>query len=392
MRKTKKQIKIKEPVRLREKTLSDGRKSLYLDIYYRGRRKYEFLKLYLVPELTPADRQHNRQIRTIAERKKAERILDMQNLDTENWEKELMSEMPLTRWLSLWEQQSSSELSDSTISLRKRVHAIVDAYLSSIGRPDIALFEIDKAFCRGYITFLRNLKNILTNTPRPISQNTRQNYQKTFIAAINQAVREGYMQKNPFDEIPPSERISKKEGTREFLTIEETRLLLSTPCRREDVRQAFLFAIFTGLRISDVRLLCPHHIKQSADGNSEYIDIEMKKTGEHVIVPLAEEARLFLPEQKNSDMPFFALPTNATVSYTIKEWIKTAGIDKHITFHCSRHTFATTLLTLGADLYVTSKLLGHRNIQTTEIYAKVVDEKKIESVNLLDQMFLDKET
>lgn len=390
--KTKKQVKFKEPVRLREKTLSDGRKSLYLDIYYRGRRKYEFLKLYLVPELTPADRQHNRQIRTIAERKKAERILDMQNLDTENWEKELMSEMPLTRWLSLEESQSSAILSDSTIALRKRVHTIVDEYLASISRPDLALFEIDKAFCRGYIAFLRTVTNALTTSPRPISQNTRQNYQKTFIASLNHAVREGYMNKNPFDEIPPSERISKKEGTREFLTIEETRRLLSTPCRREDVRQAFLFAIFTGLRISDVRLLCPHHIKQSADGKSEYIDIEMKKTGDHVIVPLAQEAKHFLPEPTDSDTPFFSLPTNATVSYTIKEWMKAADIDKHITFHCSRHTFATTLLTLGADLYVTSKLLGHRNIQTTEIYAKVVDEKKIESVYLLDEMFLDKGT
>lgn len=390
MRKLKNQAK--EPVRLREKTLSDGRRSLYLDIYYRGRRRYEFLKLHFVPELTPEDREQNRQTRIIAERKKAERIVALQNLDAEYRERELMSEMSLTRWLAIEESQSSEKLSDSTVALRKRVHTIVNQYLMSISRPDLAMFEIDKTFCRGFIAYLRTVTNALTNDSRPISQNTQQNYQKTFIASINHAVREGYMNRNPFDEIPVSERIVKKDSTREFLTIEETKRLLSTPCRREDVRQAFMFAIFTGLRISDVRLLCPRHIKQSPDAKSEYIDIEMKKTGDHVVVPLAQEARLFLPEPIDDDTPFFTLPTNATVSYTIREWMQAAEIDKHITFHSSRHTFATTLLTLGADLYVTSKLLGHRNIQTTEIYAKVVDEKKIESVYLLDDMFLGKDT
>lgn len=387
MKQNRKKIKLKEPVRLREKALKDGRKSLYLDIYFRGRRKYEFLNLHLIPEQSPADRQQNCQTMLMAEHIKAERILSLQNSGSDNWESALLPSMSLSRWLSLEETVLTATLSPSTVALRKRVHAIVDDYLASINRTDIALYEIDKTFCRGYIGFLRNLTNALTTTTRPINQNTKQKYQKTFIASLNHAVREGYMQKNPFSEIPHSERISKKEALREYLTIDETKRLLITPCRRDDVRVAFLFAVFTGLRISDVRLLCPHHIRQSADGKSEFIDIEMKKTGSHVVIPLTQEARCFLPASSSGDIPFFPLPTNATVSRTIRDWMTMAHIAKHITFHSSRHTFATTLLTLGADLYVTSKLLGHRNIQTTEIYAKVVDEKKIESVNLLDQMF-----
>ena len=70
-----------------------------------------------------------------------------------------------------------------------------------------------------------------------------------------------------------------------------------------------------------------------------------------------------------------------------KEWAKAAGIKKNISFHTARHTFATMMLTLGADIYTTSKLLGHSRISTTEIYAKIVDKKKDEAMGLIDKFF-----
>jgi site-specific recombinase XerD len=79
--------------------------------------------------------------------------------------------------------------------------------------------------------------------------------------------------------------------------------------------------------------------------------------------------------------------TSTTVELLLKEWTDAAGIDKHITYHCSRHTAATLLLTLGANLYVVSKLLGHKSIKMTEVYAKIVDKKKIETMNLVNNMF-----
>lgn len=83
----------------------------------------------------------------------------------------------------------------------------------------------------------------------------------------------------------------------------------------------------------------------------------------------------------------FDLPNYFTINRCVKKWAKDAEIKKDVTFHIARHTFATTLLTLGADIYTTSKLLGHQNIRTTQIYAEVVNKKKVEAVNLLDNVF-----
>ena len=102
-----------------------------------------------------------------------------------------------------------------------------------------------------------------------------------------------------------------------------------------------------------------------------------------------DEAKKYLPEQgeKESRDFIFALPTLDCAENTISKWVEDAGINKHVTFHCARHTFATLMLTQGADLYTTSKLLGHTDVKTTQIYAKIVDAKKAEAVNLLNGIF-----
>ena len=115
----------------------------------------------------------------------------------------------------------------------------------------------------------------------------------------------------------------------------------------------------------------------------------MQKTKEPIYLPLSPEALKWMPARgdKTPDDHVFDLPSPAMVNILIKPWAKAAGINKRFTFHCSRHTFGTMMLTLGADLFTTSKLMGHTNIQTTEIYAKIVDKKKEEAINLIDGMF-----
>ena len=116
----------------------------------------------------------------------------------------------------------------------------------------------------------------------------------------------------------------------------------------------------------------------------------MQKTKHPVIVPLGIKAKEWMPERgdaKSSDLVFPNAPSIGCADRALKHMAKRAGINKIISFHCSRHTFATMTLTAGSDLLTTSKLLGHQNVQTTTIYADVVMESKVGAVNLTNGLF-----
>ena len=383
----KKKIKIKEPVRLREKQLKDGNKSLYLDIYHKGVRKYEYLKLYLVPVQTPADRINNERVRQIAEDIKAERILSLQSKGIKNWENIKRSSMPLIKWMQEECEQNTQNFKPSTIKRKMCAVTIVKEYLDMIGKPSLGLDEVDRDFCLGFIQYLRTAKNHRTKVERPLSQNSQNGYQRILCASLYHAVREGILKSNPFATIVGKERIRQKEGERAYLTLAELKRFIDAPCLSQSLKQAFLFSCFTGLRLSDILRLCPKYIQKSADDKTEYIRMEMKKTESDVVVPLSKEAKRWFPSVIGNDTPYFTLPSKGTMFRYMREWTRAAGVDKNITFHSARHTFATSMLTLGTDIYTTSKLLGHKNVTTTQIYAKVIDSKKVESVARLDRIF-----
>ena len=170
--------------------------------------------------------------------------------------------------------------------------------------------------------------------------------------------------------------------------MEELKAAMAAPCPREDVKRAFLFSCFTGLRLSDVRSLTWGKIIKAPDGHTLYIRVRMQKTQKLLNVPLSKEALDCLYLKDDADEPIFTLPAGASnIERNLMKWMQNAKITKHITYHCSRHSFATMMLTLGADIYTTSKLLGHANVNTTSIYAKIVDQKKIETVGLVDNFF-----
>ena len=202
-------------------------------------------------------------------------------------------------------------------------------------------------------------------------------------------MREGLVNQNPFKLLEKKDKPQKDSAEREFLTIEELRKAMCTDCRYPIVKNMFLFSCFTGLRYSDVVTLEWNHIHQSPDGKSLYIEKNQVKTGNPVIVPLSNEALRWMPDRtEGEELVFHGFhATTTTVENLVGEWMRDAGITKHITYHSSRHTAATTWLTLGANLYVVSKLLGHSSIKVTEVYAKIVDEKKIEAMNLVNNIF-----
>ncbi len=349
-------------------------------------RKKEGLKLYIIPETTPAAKLQNKNTRRLAEQIKAQRILDIQKDGLVDWEKLKKFRTTLVSWLEDF-VTCEAQLSPSGVVSKRNAKVRVEEYLASIGKPDLRLSEVDREFCRGFVAFLRTCKS--HRGKETISETTARLLMYRIAAAMDKAVVEGLIPNNPFRVLEAKEKPKIRASRREFLTVEELKVLINTPCRCDIVKRAFLFSCFTGLRYSDMKSLLWSEIHTTADGKTLYIEHRQVKTKKTVTIPLSDEALRWMPKQVDGiDQVFHELKiSTGTVEDVLKEWMKDCKIDKHITYHCSRHTAATTLLTLGANLYVVSKLMGHSCIQMTEVYAKIVDQKKVETMNLVNNLF-----
>ena len=219
-----------------------------------------------------------------------------------------------------------------------------------------------------------------------LSNNSVVAYYGVLRTALNKAFKEGIITINPTKEFNFADKVKAEASRREYLTIEELKLLIATECKYEIMKQAFLFSCLCGLRVSDIRKLKWSDLQKS--GERVRIEIKMQKTKEPLYLPISDEALKWLPqrgEAKDDDF-IFSLTHEGTVNNILQKWAKAAGVTKHISFHVARHTHATMMLTLGADLYTVSKLLGHKNIATTQIYAKIVDKKKEEAISLIPNL------
>ena len=371
----------KSPFKLRRRKLADGRVSLFLDRSVGGGHEYEFLQLYLLPETSSTAIRRN--VRTL---RKAEDILRERTeaLINAKVETELAGSgtgMLLSDWLQTCcnnHKKRGAKDMGTINNVKRALHMF---------RPDTRLSDIDRQFCLDMIDWFRNTyKHRLTGNP--ISARTADTYCQTFRTMLNEAVREGLMDRNPWNRLETVEKIKKPESRREYLTIDEIRSMIATDCPNGLVKRAYLFSCFTGLRISDVRNLKWGDVYN--ENGQTFVSVVMKKTAKPLYIPLSRQALKWMPEKGESafdDYVFGNLVNYCNVNGNLKKWAEAAGIRKHISYHTSRHSFATMMLTLGADLYTVSKLLGHSSVRHTQIYARIIDRKKDEAVNLVDSVF-----
>ena len=395
MAKQKQTVKLKEPVRIRFKQLSNGNQSIYLDYYtgdvirkenyVGGKRKYEFLKLYLIPERTREDKAKNEVTLALAKAIQSKRIVEVQN-DAHGFQNTNKSRVNLLDYLENIGKQSAEQGS------RNYARTVLNTVRAlKLFRGDyIAFRDVDKEFLSEFTDFLRQMpkasKYGVLKTGGRLSNNSVVSYYGTLRTAINRAYKEGIITVNPTKEFDFASKVRQEPSRREYLTIDELKTLINTECRHEIVKRAFLFSCLCGLRVSDIRKLRWCDLQRS--GGRVRIEITMQKTKEPLYLPISDEALKWLPErgEANGSDFIFPLTHEGTVNDTLQHWAKVAGITKHISFHVSRHTHATMMLTLGADLYTVSKLLGHKNIATTQIYAKIVDKKKEEAIGLIPNL------
>lgn len=181
-------------------------------------------------------------------------------------------------------------------------------------------------------------------------------------------------------DVNPGEKVKhlpKKETQREFVTMPELQALAKADCDVKDLKRAALFSALTGLRYSYIAKLT--WSKVHSDASEHSLRFTQKKTEGVETLPMSESAYALLGERMaGSEKVFPALAYSAWQNIKLQQWCLRAGISRNITFHAFRHTFATLQLSLGTDLYTISKMLGHRDISTTQIYAKVVDKAKRE--------------
>ncbi len=346
-------------IQIRQKILSDGRKSLYLDIYHNGKRNYEFLKIYLTK-----DKIQNKELLKLAESIKAKRILDIKNSE-HGFQPQFKNKANFIEFFS--------SLADKKEPGPKYIWGTVNKTLKKYAGSKLRFSDVTEEWLEEFKGFL--LSNVSKNTARTYFSKVR--------VCIRQALKDGIIVKNPLIKVAP---VPKDETERVYLTQEELEKMINTPCQYPEVKRAFLFSCFTGLRLSDIEKLTWGEIK------GDKLQFKQKKTGGFEYVPLNTSAMKIV--RKNLDKNVFPtpnkkvfdLPSRSTITYKVPMWRMKAGIEKKVTFHSARHTFATLLITADTDLYTVSKLLGHKDFRTTQIYAQIVDKKKEEAVARLPEI------
>ena len=363
----------KEVVKLRQRKLPTGRTSLYLDIYRNGKREYEYLKLYLTNGKSAAEKQKDKETLQFANSIKAKRIVEIQNGEYGFNDKFKLETNFLDYYKSFMETKADSKGNYGN-------WASAYKHLQSYVKKSTTFKDIDERFIEGFRDHLE--RKAKTTSAQPLSQNTKHSYFNKLRACLRHAFKQRVIPYNPCEGV---EGPKAGEPERDYLTIDEVRALVNTECRYPMLKQAFLFSCLTGIRWSDIQKLTWKEIQEHEGGTR--IIFKQKKTKGQEYLDITDQAAQLLGERGElNDRVFIGLKYSSWHNVALAQWCMKAGITKDITFHCARHTFAVMMLDLNTDIYTVSKLLGHKELKTTQIYAKILDKKKQEAVSKIPQI------
>lgn len=370
-------------VTLRKRKLSSGKITLYLDffppVYNPKTSKFsrrEFLSLYLVEKpKSNIEKQMNLENLRKAEIICANRLneLNKQQIYTPFEQERLrLIEIGEKSFLEYLKQTAESKIGiNSEIWRSAIIH--FEMFLKN---KDILLREINVTVIEDFREYILNAKSIRRKN-QFLAQNTALSYFNKIKATLRKAYKKGLLQT---DVNAAVESIKERESQRNFLTLDEASRLFRTPCRKEVVKRVSMFSLLTGIRYSDISKLTWEEVQYSKN-EGYYIRFKQQKTDTPLTLPISEEALEFLGKKGIEKERIFPNLKKWDFDRMIPIWVKDAGIEKHITFHCFRHTYATLQMAAGTDIFTVSKMLGHKNIKTTQIYTKIIDEKKRETTN-----------
>lgn len=373
-------------ISLNKRKLKDGRISLSVE-FYRGSetneegkrrhlRDFENLDTYLIADpKNSKERKENKEKLEFAENvlaiRKAEFVQG--KFDFKNTTKS--KRVFLNFFAELTEEKQQKDSSNNYGNWFSTLQ-----HLKRIVSKNLTFDDIDEAFIKRVRNYFDN--EARTKSDLPLSQNSKYSYFNKFKAALRNAFDNGYLTINY---APKIKSFDQAESQREYLTFDELQSLAKAECKYPVLKKAFLFSCLSGLRWSDINKMVWAEVRD--EGNISRVNFIQDKIDGVEYLYISAQARHLLGERQGQrDRVFKGLKYSMTNNTEIVRWCNRAGVPKHITFHSARHTNAVLLLENGADIYTVSKRLGHREIRTTAIYAKIVDSKMKEAAEMIPEL------
>lgn len=374
---------------------SKGLQQLRLVYYYgvvegedgkkRAKRDYEPLELYLYENpKTQAERQHNKEMLRQAEAARSARLVESHSNKFQLEDRVKLASSFYEYYDKLTASKESGSSSNYSIWISAGKHL-----RSYHVRAELTFEELDKKFLEGFRKYL--LEEPLTKSKSKLAKNTASSYFNKVRAALNEAFREGIIRDNPVQRV----KSVKAENTqRTYLTLDEVRAMTKAECRYDVLKRAFLFSCTTGLRWSDIQKLTWKEIEEFQDGHYRIIFKQTKllNAGNSLVyLDLPDSAvKLMGARQDKAERVFKGLKYSSYTNVALLHWAMLAGVQKHVTFHVGRHTFAVAQLNRGVDIYSLSRLLGHSELRTTEIYADILESRRVTAMRGFPDIFEDK--
>lgn len=335
-----------------KRTRKNGNVYLFLDYYHKGKRKQESLGL----SFNPKNRKERKEQLALADKIKRIKLNQFES-DEFDFLDTTKRDFFLIPYLKPFAE--TKEYYHNTL-----------IHLKNYSSKKIRFRDIDESWLRGFQDHLLNRTKLHNNSASFYFGKIRE--------LLFRASREGFIKRLIIENV---KNIKKIETKREFLTIEEVDKLFKTSCEDEELKRAFLFSCLTGLRQVDMRLI------KWSDIENEEIKLRQKKTKDYVLIPLSQTAKILLYNNEKTNIRnenIFTLGIDrGTINRKLTKWFEYANVKKHASYHISRHSYATMLITSGVDFYTVSKLLGHKDSKTTQIYLNLVDAKRKEAIDLL---------
>ena len=373
-------------IALNKRKLKDGRISLSIE-YYRGSeiseegkrrhlRSFENLDTYIFSNpKTPIEKKHNKQSLEFAEN-----VLSIRKAEFVQGKFDLKNTTKAKRTFLNYFAEKTEEKQQQDSSNNYGNWFSTHQHLKKVISKNLTFDEIDENLVKKVRNYFDNVAR--TKSDLPLSQNSKYSYFNKFKAALRNAFDDGYLTINYASKIKSFEQA---ESQREYLTFDEVQSLAKSECKYPVLKRAFLFSCLSGLRWSDINTLVWSEVRD--EGDVTKVNFRQEKTDGVEYLYISKQARELLGErQDQQDRVFKGLKYGMTYNTEIIRWCNRAGVPKHITFHSARHTNAVLLLENGADIYTVSKRLGHREIRTTAIYAKIVDKKMKEAAEMIPEL------